>query len=99
MKKILILIAIIISLISTGCVNDYNNRLKKATSMIKVPVVSKNISSNTYISSEIVTYIELDSKNITDDIILFEGDIIGKCSSKDMNKNDYFKLENIRECD
>lgn len=81
-----------------------NIRLEKyhENALLKIPIASKNIDANSRIYDDTVSYTEIKGKLYDEK---YDGkiepdarDIIGKCVINDVEKGDYFYLDNLVDC-
>ena len=101
MKKILLIgivgvvIVIVILLVIIGVVYiDYNNN--KNARLIAVPVANSEIEEGLIIRGDMVTIKEVLEKEINENTYKILDDVIGKKSTKKIERSQYFTTKNIK---
>ena len=99
MKKILLIgivgVVIVILLVIIGVVYiDYNNN--KNARLIQVPVANSEIEEGLIIREDMVTIKVVLEKEINENTYKMLDDVIGKISTKKIERSQYFTTKNIK---
>lgn len=101
-KKLLIFgIAGLLIIGLTGCnnnnlYNDYSNKIKEATSLVKVPIAKENIPKGVIINFDMLEFKELNPNEISEETIIKTSQVLEKTSIIDIKKGDTFTSQNIK---
>lgn len=96
MKKIypiIIIIAILLQLLSLIGFIYHGNTQNKETQIIKVPYAKTNIEKDTFVTTDMVDYKEVDKNTLDDDVLLNISDILNRTTITNVNQNNYFTTD------